>query len=130
MDLKEPVKTESGGISSFGNIAPAANTQFPRDWIVEMAEHWLDESEKRIQLEGRAQPVGFFYFGTGRVGSFGRRVSSRLGTAGLRPQTRAQAGVAPLLRNGLGYSQKVWVSGRVGTGIGKNLKAKSTYIYI
>ena len=46
MDLKEPVKTESGGISSFGNIAPAANTQFPRDWIVEMAEHWLDNSEK------------------------------------------------------------------------------------
>ena len=30
MDLKEPVKTESGGIFSFGNIAPAANTQFPR----------------------------------------------------------------------------------------------------
>ena len=69
MDLKEPVKTESGGISSFGNIAPAANTQFPRDWIVEMAEHWLDESEKRIQLEGRAQPVGFFLLrdGTGWV---------------------------------------------------------------
>ena len=31
---------------AFGNIAPAANTQFPRDWIVEMAEHWLDDSEK------------------------------------------------------------------------------------
>ena len=43
----------------------------------------------------------------GRPGAFGRRVSSRgeeketfrLGTAGLRPQTRAQAGVAPSLRN-------------------------------
>ena len=76
------MKTESGGIFSFGNIAPAANTQFPRDWIVEMAEHWLDESEKRIQLEGRAQPVGFFYSGTGRVGLFPKSLGIGTGRDG------------------------------------------------
>ena len=31
---------------AFGNIAPAANSQFPRDWVVQMAEHWMDDSEK------------------------------------------------------------------------------------
>ena len=36
---------------AFGNIAPAANSQFPRDWVVEMAEHWMDDSEKEGSLD-------------------------------------------------------------------------------
>ena len=40
----------------------------------------------------------------GRVSLRGeKKTTFRLGTAGLRPQTRAQAEVAPLLRNGLGW---------------------------
>ena len=31
----------SGGIG-FSNVAPAANSLFPRDWVKIMAEEWLD----------------------------------------------------------------------------------------
>ena len=33
----------SGGIG-FGNLANAANSAFPRDWVVTMAEMWMDDS--------------------------------------------------------------------------------------
>ena len=37
--------TTSGGIG-WSNVAPAANSQFPRDWLKIMAEEWLDDSVK------------------------------------------------------------------------------------
>ena len=33
----------SGGVG-FSNVAPAANSMFPRDWVVRMAEEWMDNS--------------------------------------------------------------------------------------
>ena len=48
---------------AFGNIAPAAISQFPREWVVQMAEHWLDDSEKGfntwIPLSTRARQDWF-----------------------------------------------------------------------
>ena len=28
----------------FGNLAPAANSVFPREWVVTMAQEWMDNS--------------------------------------------------------------------------------------
>ena len=39
----------SGGIG-FGNVAPAANSMFPRDWVVRMAEEWIDDSVRKGAL--------------------------------------------------------------------------------
>ena len=52
---------------AFGNIAPAAISQFPREWVVQMAEHWLDDSEKGfntwIPLSTRARQDWFEGYG-------------------------------------------------------------------
>ena len=39
----------SGGIA-FPNLAPAANTAFPRDWVRTMAETWMDDSVSAVKL--------------------------------------------------------------------------------
>ena len=39
----------SAGIT-FPNLAPAANTAFPRDWVRTMAETWMDDSVSAVIL--------------------------------------------------------------------------------
>ena len=39
----------SGGVA-FPNLAPAANTAFPRDWVRTMAETWMDDSVSAVEL--------------------------------------------------------------------------------
>ena len=39
----------SGGIA-FPNLAPAANTAFPRAWVRTMAETWMDDSVSAVKL--------------------------------------------------------------------------------
>ena len=39
----------SAGIG-FPNLAPAANTAFPRDWVRTMAETWMDDSVSAVIL--------------------------------------------------------------------------------
>ena len=34
--------TENG--IGFSNLAPAANSMFPRDWVVTMAHEWMDDN--------------------------------------------------------------------------------------
>ena len=34
----------TGNGIGFSNLAPAANSMFPRDWLVTMAEEWIDNS--------------------------------------------------------------------------------------
>ena len=43
MDTPGMFGATSGGIG-FSNVAPAANSMFPRDWVVKMAEEWMDNS--------------------------------------------------------------------------------------
>ena len=32
----------AGGVA-WGNVAPAANSMFPRDWVVTMAQEWMND---------------------------------------------------------------------------------------
>ena len=34
----------TGNGIGFSNLAPAANSMFPRDWVVTMAHEWMDDS--------------------------------------------------------------------------------------
>ena len=34
----------TGNGIGFSNLAPAANSMFPRDWLVTMAQEWMDNS--------------------------------------------------------------------------------------
>ena len=34
----------TGNGIGFSNLAPAANSMFPREWVVTMAEEWMDNS--------------------------------------------------------------------------------------
>ena len=47
-------------------IAPAANSQFPRGWLVKMAAHWMDDSEKGfytdVPLAAKARQVSQLEF--------------------------------------------------------------------
>ena len=36
----------SGGVG-WANVAPAASSMFPRDWLITMASHWLDNPVSR-----------------------------------------------------------------------------------
>ena len=60
----------------------------------------------------RSKPPPLFPFGR-RVSLRGGESTFRLGTAGLRPQTRAQAGVAPSLRNGYVRSWSMSLKNRI-----------------
>ena len=33
----------TGGGIGFSNLAPAANSMFPRDWVVTMAQEWMND---------------------------------------------------------------------------------------
>ena len=35
---------ETGNGIGWSNVAPSANSMFPREWVVKMAENWLDDS--------------------------------------------------------------------------------------
>ena len=43
MDTPAMFGSTGGGIG-FVNLAPAANIMFPRDWLVAMAQEWMDNS--------------------------------------------------------------------------------------
>ena len=51
MDTPGMYGATSGGIG-FSNVAPAANSMFPRDWVVTMAEEWIDNSVREKQKCG------------------------------------------------------------------------------
>ena len=56
----------------------------------------------------------------------GGRKTLRLGTAGLRPQARAQGGVAPLLRNGqIGPLQKLGPQNQIDSYTNKPIRKYS-----
>ena len=39
---------DTGNGIGFSNLAPAANSMFPRDWVVTMAHEWMDDSVRFI----------------------------------------------------------------------------------
>ena len=45
----------TGNGIGFSNLAPAANSMFPRDWVVTMAHEWMDDSVRcEIKLTSKS----------------------------------------------------------------------------
>ena len=50
----------TGNGIGFSNLAPAANSMFPRDWVVTMAHEWMEDSVRfKIQRKSKSFDLCF-----------------------------------------------------------------------